>query len=380
MKILLCFGTRPEAVKLAPVYWSLKQSPDFQPAVLVTGQHREMLDQMLQVFAIQPDYDLAIMVDRQPLADTTARALTGVAAVLQAEPFDFLLVQGDTQTTLAAALAGYYAGVPVGHVEAGLRTGQRRQPFPEELMRRLTSQLAELHLSPTTHARANLLREGIDPATIFVTGNTVVDALLSIAQRAAQYSTPLVAELQRQKRRIIALTAHRRENWEHLSDICHAVRHIVRTHRDVSVVYPVHLNPAVREMVLPALQHEPNVHLIDPLEYAPMVALMQASFLLLTDSGGIQEEAPALHRPVLVLRQVTERPEGVIAGTLELVGTDPERITSAVHRLLTDAEHYQRMASAPNPYGDGHAAQRCVQALRHRLLGGPRPEEFIWPV
>lgn len=371
-KILIVFGTRPEAIKMAPVVKAFQAAaPAIQTVVCVTAQHRQMLDQVLKLFDITPEHDLNIMQPGQDLFDITCNILTGLKGVLATEQPDLVLVHGDTTTTLAASLAAYYAGVPVGHVEAGLRTGNKRAPFPEEINRKLTGAIADLHFAPTEAARANLLREGVDPASIHVTGNTVIDALLAVTQRL-QASPELKTGFDQQfafldaNKKLILVTGHRRENFgEGFQNICQALADIACSAPDVEVLYPVHLNPNVRQPVadILAARKLSNVHLIDPVDYLPFVYLMNRAYLIITDSGGVQEEAPSLGKPVLVMRDTTERPEAVAAGTVKLVGTSRELIVKECLNLLHNAADYQRMSQAHNPYGDGQAAQRIVQTV-----------------
>ncbi len=367
VRVLVVFGTRPEAVKMAPIIRELHASPGFVTRVCVTAQHREMLDQVLDLFHITPDYDLNVMRPRQSLAEVTSSVLVGMEPVLREERPDWMLVQGDTTTVMAAALAAFYHGVRVGHVEAGLRTGDMRHPFPEEMNRRVASVLADLHFAPTSVSRANLLREGVPAAAIVVTGNPVIDALLDVAARPYDWAGGPLAGIPRD-RRLILVTAHRRENFgAPIRAICAALRALAERYSDtVHIVYPVHLNPNIQEPVYSALGDLPNLTLLPPLDYLPLVHLMRAATLVLTDSGGLQEEAPSLGKPVLVMRQTTERPEGVEAGTVRLVGTDTQRIIAEVGRLLDDADAYRQMAQAVNPYGDGLAHVRIVDALRVR--------------
>ncbi|MEN3009613.1 MAG: UDP-N-acetylglucosamine 2-epimerase (non-hydrolyzing) [Candidatus Bipolaricaulaceae bacterium] len=365
LKVLTVFGTRPEAIKLAPVILELKRHPKVISRVCITAQHREMLDPFLRFFNINPDYDLNIMQPNQTLFDITARALYGLRDVLENESPDIVLVQGDTTTAFAAALAAFYLKIPIGHVEAGLRTSDKYQPFPEEINRRLISHLADLHFAPTERAKANLLAEGIPPAHVYVTGNTVIDALLFILERTKDQDV-LPPELARlpPDRKIILVTAHRRENFgKGLDNICIALRRIVQEAPEVEIVYPVHLNPNVRAVVLRLLANVERVHLLDPLDYVAFVHLMARSYLILTDSGGIQEEAPTLKKPVLVLRETTERPEVLEVGAAKLVGTDSDKIVSETLCLLRSPQEYNRMTKAGNPFGDGQAAKRIVQTL-----------------
>ncbi len=358
-KIVAIFGTRPEAIKMAPVVKELQRYPEqFECLVLVTAQHREMLDQVLDLFKITPDYDLNIMKPGQNLFDITSRVLGNVGEILAKEKPDLVLVHGDTSTTFTAALAAYYLQIPVAHVEAGLRTFNKYSPFPEEMNRRLTGALADLHFAPTVQARENLLREGIESEQIFVTGNTVIDALLSTVEKACPLPVKLGGG------RVLLVTTHRRENLgEPMRQIYRALASLIHSYADIQVVFPVHRNPAVRQIVKEELGNLERVHLIEPLDYHPFVHLMKQSYLVLTDSGGMQEEAPALGKPVLVLRNTTERPEAVQAGTVRLVGTDYKQVLTEASRLLAEPEYYAQMSEAVNPYGDGQAAWRIVQYL-----------------
>lgn len=366
-KILIVFGTRPEAIKMAPVIMELRRRQHaFVTKVCVTAQHREMLDQVLNLFQIVPDFDLDVMVENQDLYQLTAKILQGVKEVLDRDRPDLVIVHGDTTTTFATSLAAYYQQIPVAHVEAGLRTHIPYSPFPEEMNRHLTSVLAEHHFAPTQKAKENLLAEGIKDADIYVTGNTVIDALLFMHDQVEK-NPPEVPGLKGVilgRGPLMLVTGHRRENLrDGLANICDAISRLVKKFPELLVVFPVHLNPNVRRVVMGALGNVENVHLIEPLGYLPFVYLMGRATLILSDSGGIQEEAPALGKPVLVTRNVTERPEGVEAGVTRIVGTDSERIYAAVSELLMDAEAYKRMACAVNPYGDGVAAQRIADVL-----------------
>ncbi|WP_272493181.1 non-hydrolyzing UDP-N-acetylglucosamine 2-epimerase [Pseudomonas sp. LS.1a] len=368
LKTLTVFGTRPEAIKMAPLALNLAQDDRFESRVCVTGQHRQMLDQVLELFEITPDYDLNIMKPGQDLTDVTTAILQGLKPVLAEFKPDVVLVHGDTATTLATSLAAYYQQIPIAHVEAGLRTGNLYSPWPEEGNRRLTGALAALHFAPTSTSQDNLLREGIDAATIHTTGNTVIDALLEVVRKLE--SPALKSQFEEQfsflnpERRMVLVTGHRRENFGGgFERICQALVQTARQFPDVDIVYPVHLNPNVREPVNRLLADVNNIHLIEPLDYLPFVYLMTRSYLILTDSGGIQEEAPALGKPVLVMRDTTERPEAVAAGTVKLVGTDVESITEHLAKLLTDDATYREMSFAHNPYGDGKACARILDAL-----------------
>ena len=373
IKILSVFGTRPEAIKMAPVIKALEKHPDrFESVVCVTAQHRQMLDQVLELFAIRPDYDLNIMKHGQDLFDITCNVLQGLKPVLEKERPDMVLVHGDTTTTMAASIASFYCRTRVGHVEAGLRTHDKFAPFPEEINRRVAGAVADLHFAPTDASRQNLLREGVAADAIFVTGNTVVDALLAISERIN--SDPAVAgrfgrefSFLDPAKRLILVTGHRRENFgTGFEQICHALADIALAYPDVEVLYPVHLNPNVQEPVRRILGREglDNVHLIEPVDYLPFVYLMNRSYLIITDSGGVQEEAPSLGKPVLVMRETTERPEAVVAGTVKLVGTDRERIVAEAALLLNDGHAYRAMSLAHNPYGDGQAAGRIIKVLQ----------------
>lgn len=377
LKVMTIFGTRPEAIKMAPLVLELQKYPDrIQPIVTVTAQHREMLDQVLQLFRIQPDYDLDIMSPSQTLFDITNRALSGLDVVLaQAKP-DLVLVHGDTTTTFVGALAAFYHQIPVGHVEAGLRTGDKYSPYPEEMNRKLAGVLTDLHFAPTATARQNLLKENVDSGSVFVTGNTVIDALLSTVNPEFRFASELLPALSFPDRRVILVTTHRRENLgEPMRHVYQALKRIVAEFADVEVVFPVHRNPKVREVVESVLGHLPRVHLTDPLDYEPFANLMARSTLILTDSGGIQEEAPSLGKPVLVLRDTTERPEAIGAGTVRLIGTAEETVYVQTKALLSDPEQYRAMSEATNPYGDGKASQRIVQTILWRYGMMPAPPE-----
>jgi UDP-N-acetylglucosamine 2-epimerase (non-hydrolysing) len=366
MRVLSVLGTRPEAIKLAPVVRELARRPGLVSRVCLTGQHREMLAPILGLFGMHPDVDLAVMRPNQTPTQVASAVLAGLERVFADERPDWILVQGDTTTVAAAAWAAYYARIRVGHVEAGLRTGDKWQPFPEEVNRRIASVVADLHLAPTEQARQNLLREGIDPAAIVVTGNPVIDALHWASEMPCDLSQGALAQLDWSKR-ILVVTAHRRENHgEPLRQICLALREIATIYPDVVIVYPVHPNPNVTGPVYSLLGQVPGVVLLPPLDYMPFVHLLKRSYLVLTDSGGIQEEAPGLGKPVLVLRNVTERPEALEAGTARLVGTEQASIVREVGLLLDDRGDYASMAHAANPYGDGRAAERIVDALLAR--------------
>lgn len=384
-RILVIFGTRPEAIKMAPVIKELQKYPKlFNTVVCVTAQHREMLDQVLELFSIRPDYDLDIMRQGQDLFDVTAYVLLGMRGVFKEVNPDLVLVHGDTTTTMAASLAAFYSGVSIGHVEAGLRTRNKYAPFPEEINRTVTGALTDFHFAPTEAARRNLLSEAVPDENITVTGNTVIDALFMAREKikAGKMEEEIIHRLSERfptlrrafngesplsGRRLILVTGHRRENFgEGFENICRALHDIATAHPDVEIIYPVHLNPNVQEPVFRILAGSPSVHLIEPLDYLPFVCLMDRSYLIITDSGGVQEEAPSLGKPVLVMREVTERPEAVIAGTVKLVGCDRERIVRATEELLGNRGLYAGMSTAHNPYGDGNAARRIVARLAEK--------------
>ncbi|MFE4113134.1 non-hydrolyzing UDP-N-acetylglucosamine 2-epimerase [Kosakonia sp. YIM B13611] len=374
MKVLTVFGTRPEAIKMAPLVHALAKDPDFEARVCVTAQHREMLDQVLTLFSIVPDYDLNIMRPGQGLTEITCGILEGLKPILESFRPDVVLVHGDTTTTMAASLAAFYQRIPVGHVEAGLRTGDLSSPWPEEANRTLTGHLAMYHFAPTENSRLNLRRENVADNRIFVTGNTVIDALFWV--RDSVMNTPSRYEelaarypfLDRDKK-LILVTGHRRESFGRgFEQICHALADIAAQHDDVQIVYPVHLNPNVREPASRILGHVENITLIEPQDYLPFLWLMNHAWLILTDSGGIQEEAPSLGKPVLVMRDTTERPEAVDAGTVKLVGTDRQRIVEEVSHLLHDNDAWQAMSRAHNPYGDGLACGRILHALKNNRV------------
>lgn len=379
IKVMTVFGTRQEAIKMAPIVLELQKHPDtIVPVVAVTAQHREMLDQVLNLFHIKPDHDLNIMAAGQTLFDITTRAMMGLDKVLTEEKPDIVLVHGDTTTTFAGALAAYYHQTAVGHVEAGLRTHNKYSPFPEEMNRRLTGCIADLNFAPTSTSEANLLAENVPPESIFVTGNTVIDALHHTVRDDFDFQENSLKDVDFANKRIILVTTHRRENLgEPMRHVYKALKQLTEEFDDVEVVFPVHKNPKVREVVNEELGGLAKVHLIDPLDYEPFANLMHRAYLILTDSGGVQEEAPALGKPVLVLRDTTERPEAVDAGTVKLIGTDRERVYEEAKKLLTDKAEYSRMAESVNPYGDGKAAARIIQAiLYHYGLADGRPDVF----
>lgn len=368
-KILTVFGTRPEAIKMAPLVHALNSDDRFESRCCVTAQHREMLDQVLELFEIKPDYDLNLMKAGQTLNQVTSRILTEIKPVLEEFKPDVILVHGDTATTFAASLAAYYEQIPVGHVEAGLRTNDIYSPWPEEANRKLTGALTQYHFAPTETSRANLLRENIAEESVCITGNTVIDALLMVKDKI-DTDKGLEAELSQlfpfldTSKKLVLVTGHRRESFGGgFERICQALAHVAKAHDDIQVVYPVHLNPNVREPVNRILNDVDNIHLVDPQQYLPFIYLMSRAHIILTDSGGIQEEAPSLGKPVLVMRDTTERPEAVAAGTVKLVGTDVDKIVTGLEALLTDQESYEKMSFAHNPYGDGQACQRILNEL-----------------
>nr|WP_280527800.1 UDP-N-acetylglucosamine 2-epimerase (non-hydrolyzing) [Actinomyces bowdenii] len=380
MRIMLVYGTRPEAIKLAPLVSAMRRDERFTPIVVVTGQHREMLDQVHEFFGITADEDLDIHAPGQSLTQITTRCLEGVGAVLDIHQPDAVVVQGDTTSAFAAALAAFYHEVPVLHVEAGLRTGDLLSPFPEEANRRLVGQLAALHLCPTRVSRDNLLEENVDPSRVQVTGNTVIDALLEAVQHPVELDPVLARALEDASRRVVLVTAHRRESWGGpMRAIGRAVARLAALHPDVLFVVPAHRNPRVREDLLPQIEGAPNVVWTDPLEYGAFCTVMNRADVVLTDSGGVQEEAPALSKPVLVMRENTERPEAVAFGVAELVGTDEERIVARVSQLLTDTAAYEQMAHAVNPYGDGRACSRILAAAA-ALFGRGEPLPAFQPI
>lgn len=377
MKVMTIFGTRPEAIKMAPVIQELRRHPEIETKVCVTAQHREMLDQVMDLFHLKADYDLNIMAQGQTLYDITGRVLRGLQEVFAKERPDCVLVHGDTTTTFTAALAAFYAQIPVGHVEAGLRTGNLLSPFPEEANRQLTGVLARYHFAPTETARANLLRENKKGENIYVVGNTVIDALLATVTKDYTFEDKEIEQIEEHKR-VILVTTHRRENLgAPMHHVYRALRRLVDDIPDTEIVFPVHRNPLVREAVAEELEGHDRIHLVEPMEYEPFTNLMARSAIVLTDSGGIQEEAPSLGKPVLVLRDTTERPEAVEAGTVALVGTDEEAIYETAHRLLTDEAAYRQMAEAVNPYGDGKAAARIAGWLLYNAgLADEAPDHF----
>ena len=378
IKVMMVFGTRPEAIKMAPLALELKKHDDIETVVCVTAQHREMLDQVLEIFDITPDFDLDIMKERQTLVGITCRVLEGLDGILKEQKPDIVLVHGDTSTSFVAALAAFYNQVPVGHVEAGLRTFDKYSPFPEEMNRNLTGRITDIHFSPTDNNKQNLLNEAISADKIYVTGNTVIDALKTTVRDTYVFEDETLKNVDFENKRVITVTAHRRENLgEPLENICNAIKNIVLANDDVEVVYPVHMNPAVRETVNSIMGGVEGIHLIEPLSVNELHNLMARSYMIMTDSGGIQEEAPALAKPVLVLRRETERPEAVAAGTVKIAGTDRETIEKLATELLTSKAEYDKMAHAANPYGDGRASERIVAALKYEFkISDKKPADF----
>ncbi|MBU6454521.1 MAG: UDP-N-acetylglucosamine 2-epimerase (non-hydrolyzing) [Cyanobacteria bacterium REEB67] len=373
-RVMCVFGTRPEAVKLAPVVHALRASKTLEPVVAITAQHREMLDQMMRWFDVKADYDLDLMKHGQTLAELTSRVVLGVDGLLSKDRPDLLLVQGDTVTVMSAALAAFYQKVPVGHVEAGLRTNDRYNPFPEEMSRRQTGKLATLHFAPTALAVDNLRREGIEE-NVFMTGNTVIDALLDTAARLKDdyIDKTLFGQADFEKYKVLLVTAHRRENWgQGMDEIARALRRIVDRFPDVQVLYPIHKNPVVRESMEPVFEGHERLITVEPLDYVPFVHAMRKCHFILTDSGGVQEEAPALGKPVLVMRSNTERPEAVTAGAAKLVGVSQETIFAGAEELMTSPDAYKKMSAAVNPFGDGKAATRIVEAIEHYFESEPK--------
>lgn len=376
--IMPIFGTRPEAIKMAPIVTALQADDRFDCIVTVTGQHREMLDQVNELFGITPDHDLNILQPGQTLSDILTRTISGLDKLFEASRPDAVVVQGDTTTSTAGAIAAFYRGIPVIHAEAGLRSHNLYSPFPEEANRKLTSQIASLHLAPTSTSKANLLAEGVKEADIVVTGNTVIDALLTTVDKQIPFTDPVLQELASSGKRILLVTTHRRENQgDAMRGVGRALARIAKAEPDLVIVLPAHKNPVVREAVLPAIDGQANVIVTEPLAYGEFTRMLSIATVVLTDSGGVQEEAPSLGKPVLVMRDNTERPEAVVAGTVQLIGTDEDTIVEETTRLLNDPAYYDSMANAVNPYGDGHAAARTVAAAAFLLGVGERMSEFV---
>lgn len=379
VKVMTIFGTRPEAIKMAPLVKELEKRQEVESIVCVTAQHRQMLDQVLELFKITPDYDLNIMKERQSLTTITTGVLEGLDELFKTVKPDIVLVHGDTTTTFAGSLAAFYNKIKIGHVEAGLRTFDKYFPFPEEINRKLTGALADIHFAPTNTSKNNLLREGINEKDIYITGNTVIDALEETVCEDYLFENDELNNIDFKNKKVIMVTAHRRENWgEPLENICRAFKRIVENNEDVEIVYLVHLNPVVRETVYGILDGVERVHLLPPLDTKETHNLMNRCFMVMTDSGGLQEEAPHLGKPVLVLRDVTERPEAVEAGTVKVIGTDEENVYKIASELINNEDAYSKMANAVNPYGDGHASRRIVDAILYYFgINNQRPEEFI---
>ena len=375
--VVVAYGTRPEAIKLAPVISALRDSAGLRPVVAVSGQHREMLDQVNEIFGITPDHDLNIIQPRQTLNGVLTRTVEGLDRIFEDTPPDAVVVQGDTTTSTAAAIAAFYRGIPVIHAEAGLRSFNLFSPFPEEANRKITSQITSLHLAPTATSKENLLREAITEEDIVVTGNTVIDALLHTVEQQLPFTDPQLEEIASSGKRVLLVTTHRRENQgEAMRGVGRALARIADAEPELTIVLPAHRNPVVREAVLPAIEGKPNVVVTEPLAYGEFTRMLSVAHVVLTDSGGVQEEAPSLGKPVLVMRENTERPEAVTAGTVKLIGTDEERIVTEVDRLLNDADAYQAMANAVNPYGDGKAAERSLAAIEQMFGVGQRVADF----
>jgi UDP-N-acetylglucosamine 2-epimerase (non-hydrolysing) len=376
-KIMMVFGTRPEAVKMAPLALALRNVDWCEPIIAVTAQHREMLDQVMELFGLRADYDLDMLTPGQTLTDVTTKALNGLGPIMEAVKPDCVVVQGDTTTTFAGALAAFYRQIPVVHMEAGLRTDDPLSPFPEEINRRLTTQLTTLHLAATPTSAANLWRDGIKREHICITGNTVIDALHWAVDRKPAYDNTQLEAIDDSGRKVLLVTAHRRESWgEGMRQIGMALRTIAERYPDLEIVFPIHKNPLVRDSIVPAVAGLANVTILEPLAYGAFSRIMNRATIVLTDSGGVQEEAPSLGKPVLVMRDTTERPEAVAAGTARLIGTDADRIVSAVTELLDDPAAFALMANAVNPYGDGRASQRTIEAMAHLFGLGQRPVDF----
>ena len=365
MKVMLVFGTRPEAIKMCPLVNELKKDSRFEVKVCVTAQHREMLDSVLEIFSVKPDYDLNIMSHGQTIVDISSRVLTGVDKIIKQDKPDIVLVHGDTSTTLNAAMAAFYNKVLVGHIEAGLRSGDINSPYPEEFNRKLVGNFADLHFAPTKGNIENLLKEGVESKKIYLTGNTVIDALLEVIKKDYVYEDENLNKIDFDNKKIILLTCHRRENWgDPMENIFKAVKEVIETESDVEVIFPMHKNPAIRELAKNIFKEDSKIHLIEPLDYEPFANLISKSYLIMTDSGGIQEEAPALGKPVLVLRTETERPEAVEAGTVKIVGVSREKIVDETKKILNSKDEYEKMANAINPYGDGKACEKILAILK----------------
>lgn len=366
LKVMTIFGTRPEAIKMAPLVKKLEEYKEIESIVCLTAQHREMLDMVVELFDIHPDYDLNVMQHGQSISDITVKVLKGIEEVLIKVKPDVVLVHGDTSTTFVGALAAFYQKIKVAHVEAGLRSGNIYSPYPEEMNRKLTTNLANIHFAPTTGNYENLIKEGLDPKNIFITGNTVIDALLSVVEDDYIFENELLNNIDYENKKVIVMTCHRRENWgQPMEDIFEAVSELALENKNVEIIFPVHLNPNIRSLAKEKMGQCENIHLIEPLDYKPFANLLNKAYLILTDSGGIQEEAPALGKPILVMRTETERPEAVEAGTVKIIGVEKAKVKEEVEKLLSDKSAYEEMANAINPYGDGSASEKTVEALLH---------------
>lgn len=378
LKVMTIFGTRPEAIKMCPLVKKLEEYKEIESKVCLTAQHREMLDMVVELFHVKPDYDLNIMQHGQTIYDITTKVLKGLEKILNKEKPDLVLVHGDTSTTFVGALAAFYQKIKIGHVEAGLRSGNIYSPYPEEMNRKLTSNLASINFAPTEGNYENLIKEGVDQKNIFITGNTVIDALLSVVKDDYVFEKDILNNIDYKNKKVIVMTCHRRENWgKPMEDIFTGVRELAEEHKDVEVVFPVHLNPKIQELAMNILGDKENIHLIEPLDYEPFVNLLNKAYLILTDSGGIQEEAPSLGKPILVMRTETERPEAAEAGTVKVIGVDREKIKGETSILLNNNKEYNKMANAINPYGDGKASERTVEALLYYFgYKNERPEFY----
>ena len=364
LKVMTIFGTRPEAIKMAPLVKKMEEYEEIESIVCLTAQHREMLDMVVELFDIKPNYDLNVMKHGQTISDITVKVLKGIEEVLIKEKPHIVLVHGDTSTTFVGALAAFYQKIKVGHVEAGLRSGNIYSPYPEEMNRRLTTNLASIHFAPTDGNYNNLIKEGVDEKNIFITGNTVIDALLSVVKKDYIFENQLLNNIDYENKKVIVMTCHRRENWgKPMEDIFTSVKELAQENKEVEVIFPVHLNPNIRSLANSIMGDQENIHLIEPLDYEPFANLLNKAYLILTDSGGIQEEAPALGKPILVMRTETERPEAAEAGTVKIIGVEKDNIKEGVNLLLNDKYEYEKMANAINPYGDGSAAEKTVEAL-----------------
>lgn len=377
INIMIIFGTRPEVIKIYPVLDCLNRNRLFKTIVISTSQHREMILDLLELFSIKPDWDLNIIKENQSLIDISIRSMTGLDPIFKMHCPDLVLVQGDTTTAFIAALTAFYNKIPVGHIEAGLRSFNRMHPYPEEINRRLISHISDIHFAPTVHNAQNLVNEGIDRSKIFITGNTVIDSLLYVTNKNRQKLNCYLPAEKLNSSRMILVTAHRRENWgKPIENLCYGLKDLVENYQDIEIVYPVHLNPNVKKTVFSILSNIKRVHLLDPLPYEPFIEAMNKSYFIITDSGGIQEEGPSLKKPILVFREVTERPEGVMGGGVKIIGIKRENVIEEASHLLNDPIAYKNMITDYNPYGDGNASERIVKAILYYFNKGPRPEDF----